>query len=130
MRKSDDLDLHQVPVFRSVPARRLPELRRLLTAVETRKSTRVISQGTAPGEFLVLASGKATVMVDDQVVAELVAGDVFGEVGMLTGALRNASVVVEPGSQVLAANKAEFRTILREFPEVADRLAADAASRN
>ena len=130
MRNTDALDLHQVPVFNTVPAKRLPKLRSLLTAVETRKATTVINQGTFALEFLVLTSGKATVSVDDQVVAELTAGDVFGEVAMLSGERRNATVVVEQGSQLLAANQVEFRTILSEFPEIADRIAAVAAARN
>ncbi len=130
MPKSDAFTLHQVPVFDTVPAKRLPELRSLLTAVETRKSITVINQGTAAHEFLVLTSGKATVMIDDKVVAELTAGDVFGEVGMLTGSERNATVVVEEGSQLLAANRVEFRTLIAQFPEVAVRLAQVAAARN
>ncbi len=130
MPKSDENKLHQVPVFDAVPAKRLGELRSLLTAVETRKPTTVINQGTRADEFLVLTSGKATVMVDDKIVAELGAGDVFGEVGMLTGSQRNATVVVEQGSQLLAANRVEFRTLLAQFPEVAKRLAQVAAARN
>ena len=130
MPKSDAIDLHHVPVFNTVPAKRLPELRSLLTAVETRKSTTVINQGGRADEFLVLTSGKATVIVDDKVVAELTAGDVFGEVGMLSGSERNATVVVDQGSQLLAANRVEFRTLLAQFPEVAERLAQVAAARN
>ena len=90
----------------------------------------MINQGGRADEFLVLTSGKATVIVDDKVIAELTAGDVFGEVGMLSGSERNATVVVDKGSQLLAANRVEFRTLLAQFPEVAERLAQVAAARN
>ncbi len=129
MRNSDTHELHHLTPFRDVPVKRLPELRRLFTTIEAQGNTEVVRQGSLAKEFIVLSSGTATVVRDNKVVAVLGAGDVFGEMGMLTGDARNASVIVSPGTQMLAANRIEFRTMLHDFPEVADHLARVAAER-
>lgn len=129
MRNSDTNELRYLAPFREVPVKRLPELRRLFTAIEAHSDTEVVRQGSPAREFIVLASGTATVIRDRQVVAELGAGDVIGEMGMLTGDTRNASVVVAAGTQMLAANRVEFHTMIHDFPEVADHLARVAAER-
>ena len=130
MRNSDTYQLHHLAPFRDVPVKRLPELRRLFTTIKAQGDTEVVRQGSVAKEFIVLASGTATVVRDNKVVAELGAGDVFGEMGMLTGDARNASVIVSPGAQMLAANRVEFRTMISDFPEVADHLARVAAERS
>lgn len=130
MPTKDDLQLRQIPVFADVPVKQLPALRRLLTTVHTTRESEVVRAGTRGQELLVLASGSAKVVRDDKVVATLRPGDVFGEQAMLTGKARNASVVVDAGAELLAANRAEFRSIVANFPQVAERLEALVASRN
>lgn len=122
-------DFADIPLFADVPAKRLPELRRLLTSVKTSQRKEVVRQGDIGLEFLVLASGSATVLKDNEVVAELQAGDFFGEGALLTNGRRNASVVVAPNSELFASTRVEFRTMLQDFPEVASRLELAAAAR-
>ena len=130
MSKTDDFILANIPLFADVPTKRRPELRRLLTSVKTAQRKEVVRQGDFGLEFLVLASGSATVVKDDEVVAELQAGDFFGESAMLTNNRRNASVIVAPNSELFASSRIEFRTMLQNFPEIAKRLELAAATRN
>ena len=84
-------------VFRCLTPR---EFRRLLEVGRWRDAAPpevLIEQGTRPGRVLVLASGRAAVVVDGRDVAMLAPGQFAGEMSFLTGAPTTAAVhVVEP----------------------------------
>jgi cytochrome P450/CRP-like cAMP-binding protein len=80
----------------------------------------IIRQGDAAAEFFVVTDGQVEVsrVASTGVggpVAQLGPGDYFGEMGLLSGALRNATVTAgENGAQALVTNHAGFERLLSE----------------
>jgi len=79
----------------------------------------IIKQGDAPDEFFVLVEGEAEVSRSDAsgieaVVARLSPGDYFGEMGLLHGSPRNATVTAAADRQVhtLVSGRAGFERLL------------------
>lgn len=106
--------------------------RQLYTAGET-----LCRQGDHGDCFWVLASGglKGTVEKDGQTAAgfELARGAVVGEMSLLTGVPRSATLTVATGSELLEFGPAAFTTLLRlhdDLPERLSRLAAQRAEAN
>lgn len=52
----------------------------------------LVAQGDVDHALYFLLDGKLDVLVDGKVVERLVAGEVFGEIGLLTGAARSATI--------------------------------------
>jgi hypothetical protein len=78
----------------------------------------LIEQGTHPGRVLVLASGRAAVMVDGRDVATLGPGQFAGEMSFLTGAPTAAAVhVVEP-TRVVSWPTPELERFLVKHPSL------------
>ena len=85
----------------------------------------VIVQEGAPGDaFYVLLEGRARAVRDGERVAELGPGDWFGELALLDGAPRSASVIAEGPATVAVLPTATFRLALREFPDLTEQLLA------
>ena len=80
-----------------------------------------------------IADGQATVSkhVDgaESVVATVGRGDVIGEMSVLDGGRRSATVRALTPMSVYVASAAEFAGLLRELPVVAERIARTAAER-
>lgn len=79
-----------------------------------------------PGHAMfVMVSGEATVTVtgDDQPVARLRAGDIFGEMSLLTGARRSATVTAVTPLEVIEVSKQALAAVLDQSPDLVDRLA-------
>lgn len=87
----------------------------------------VIREGEDGDSVFIIAKGKADVTVGastgmDRSVATLGPGNYFGEMSLLTGARRSATVRVLEDSELLVVDKAAFREILVANPQVAERL--------
>lgn len=79
--------------------------------------------------FYVIRSGQVSVSASNAggapvVVAQLGAGAFFGEMSLLTGEKRSATVTAETDAEVLAVSKPVFSAILQADSELAEKLAA------
>ena len=81
--------------------------------------------------MFVLLSGETTVLVGDaqQEVARIQAGGFFGEMSLLTGAPRNATVRAMRDAELLEITAEAFRTIVLAHPAALEAVAAAAARR-
>lgn len=85
--------------------------------------TRVVCEQNAPGtSMFVVVTGEARVEVDGQPVASLGPGQVFGEMSLLTGRRRSATVTSSGLLEVLEIKRPAFKAILQANPETADRI--------
>lgn len=95
----------------------------------------VMTRQGAEGHWLYLIlEGEASVRVavdghPGREVARLEAGNFFGEMSLMTGAPRSATVVALTSVECFRLDKAAFHEILRERPELADRVAELLAKR-
>lgn len=121
--------LAKVPIFAELSDR---NLRRILRSSETytyEDGASVVKEGTPSRGVFVILQGKAKVVRRGRTVDRLHAGDFFGEIGLLDGGPRTASVVAEGTLTCLVVLREEFRRILADEPPVAAAVLRGAAAR-
>jgi MFS family permease len=101
------------PLFAGVPGPRLEAALARLQTVAVEAGQIIIRQGDAPDRFYLVQSGAFAVsQVDAEGVERplrtLAADDVFGELGLLTGAPRSAMVTATSDGVLLALEGADF----------------------
>jgi small-conductance mechanosensitive channel/CRP-like cAMP-binding protein len=94
----------------------------------------VIRQGDVGTDLYVLQSGRVAVLVEHPgrgpvTVAQLGQGEVFGEMSLLTGEARSATVRAEADAELLVIGHVALREILSSVPELATLLARVLARR-
>ena len=109
------------------------EIRHLLSAMKIVKfdaGQHVIREGDAGDAFFVLRDGAAEVVKDSdggKVLKRLKAGDAFGELALLTGQRRAASVVATEAASVFRLEKADFERIIDAAPKLKESIVNMAA---
>ncbi|HEY9857342.1 MAG TPA: cyclic nucleotide-binding domain-containing protein, partial [Stenomitos sp.] len=79
--------------------------------------------------MFILMSGQAAVSIADSKVAEVLPGQVFGEMSLLSGQPRSATVTAEVQSELLEIDRVAFKTVLNTNPAIADEIARIVAER-
>jgi CRP-like cAMP-binding protein/ribonuclease BN (tRNA processing enzyme) len=82
----------------------------------------IVSQGEKGDRFYVITLGKAKVVVDDSIRVVLEKGDYFGEISLLKGNPRNATVQAISDGSALALDRETFLKLVQEEPSVDKRL--------
>jgi CRP-like cAMP-binding protein len=90
----------------------------------------IIVEGDEADGFYILLSGHLAVATEGRFIGELSEGDVFGELGLLEGGTREASVtVVSADSEVLFMSTRSFQHLLQTVPAFAWGIWETAAGR-
>jgi Cyclic nucleotide-binding domain len=76
----------------------------------------IVKRGNFTYRLFVILEGSATVSQGGRAVANLEAGDVFGEMALIDDILRNADVVAVTPLRLLALMSWDFREALTRFP--------------
>ena len=85
----------------------------------------LVRQGQPGDSFFIVVSGKVSVRVDGQEVSTLSDDDHFGEMSLLTGEPRAATIIAMTDTQVLIIDRQCFESVLRANPGVADELSKE-----
>jgi CRP-like cAMP-binding protein len=118
-----------VPLFAKCSKKELSEISRLTTPVTVRAGKVVAQQGTTRRELIVIVEGTATVSIDGHEVASLGPGDFFGEISLLDGGPRTATVTAVTDLVAEVAGPREFHQLLKDTPELTRTLLRGVASR-
>jgi CRP-like cAMP-binding protein len=87
--------------------------------MEVPAGRRLVRQG-APGDaFFLIERGHASVKRDDHEIADLGPGDFFGEIALLGGGERTASVVAATDMRVRVVPERKFAPAMRRLPTLA-----------
>ena len=97
-------------------------LRSLLTGVSVEAGTVLVREGEIGHDFLIIESGTAMVERDGLVVAEIGPGDFQGEISLLDGGVRTATVTATSPMTLLVATHGEFNSLLDRAPMVARQM--------
>ncbi len=76
--------------------------------------------GDAADFVYILIDGQANLLVGKTVVEVAVRGNLLGEVGLIDGKPRSATVVTRTQCQVLPLDAAQFHALVRDLPEFSD----------
>jgi CRP/FNR family transcriptional regulator, cyclic AMP receptor protein len=111
--------LGAVELFAGIDPADLEAIAARATEVEFPAGRPIARQGEVGTGFFVVESGRARVVRDGETLAELGPGGFFGELSLLDGGPRIASVVAEEPTRCLALPSWEFERLLEERPRIA-----------
>ena len=127
---ADELDLSVLPLFSTLPDAALHRLERATRVVDLPAGVVLIRQGDPAGSAFAVRTGRLEVLVGDTVVRELGPGQVLGELALLTGEPRSATVRARRDTTVVEIPREALEDVLATDPsaarfvlgQVADRL--------
>ena len=120
--------LDRVDLFASLEMEEKVELASDLDQKHVRAGTRIVEQGAEGQSLYIVAEGLMEVRVrfddggPDRKVAQIGPGDFFGEMSLLTGAPRSATVICLTDSVIYKIEKVHLEPILKARPLIAESL--------
>ncbi len=130
MKKNPKVEaLRRVPLFEHCSGRELSKMAATVDEVDLPEGRTLTHEGLYGKEFVVLADGIADVEQDGEVVNRLGPGDFFGEISLVTGMPRTATVTTRSPARLLVLNAHAFRSLLAQAPLIRRRVVSAAALR-
>ncbi|HUK11373.1 MAG TPA: cyclic nucleotide-gated ion channel [Stellaceae bacterium] len=108
----------RVPFFQSVGAATIAEVAKLLRPQEIPPGAIVARRGAAGDCMYFIASGEVAIEIEPQPIV-LGAGQFFGEIALITGSRRSATVVARTRCELLLLDIADFRRLAAQQPDLA-----------
>ncbi len=123
-----------IPLFGALDEPMLASLAEGFESVEMAEGERIVTEGEPGAEMFVIRSGEVEVYREDghggrKVLVTYKARDYFGEMALLTGNPRSASVRARTKVSLLRLLKSEFDALLQKHPGMAAILERTAAER-
>jgi len=116
-RSSQKIDLlKKVPFFSNLSQRHLREISKHADQVQVETGKVMAQQGKTGWEFIFIVEGKARVEKNGKVIRQLSGGDFFGEIALIDGKPRTATVTAETDMTVLIVHKTSFDHLLDTIP--------------
>lgn len=127
--------LERVDLFSGLTAAELQTLAGQLSFAPFAQGDIITRQGAVAHWLYLLVSGTAEVWFEEpggqkRLVNTLQEGSVFGEMGLMTGAPRSATVIAGTDAACYRLDKAGLQEILESRPAIAENIAAILASRS
>lgn len=110
--------LEEVPLLQGCTRRQLREVARISKAIEVPTGSILTRAGQPGDEFFFVIDGRARVHVTPRKRARLGPGDFFGEMSLLDGGPRSATVVAETPMRLLVITRENFSTLLDDVPDL------------
>lgn len=123
-------ELRQFGLFADCSEAELAAIDSLSTRLYVSTGRVLLREGDSDRQFMFITDGRVGVSRHGgSPIAMLSAGSFVGEMSMLTGERRSATVTALTSVEVLVCNSREFGALLEAAPSVRDKLVAEAASR-
>lgn len=117
-----------VPFFQDLGAAAIADIVRLLESRDVAEGTLIVRKGEPGDTMYFLVSGEATVQLSPDPVV-LTPGSFFGEMALLFGTPRTATVVATKPSVLLVLDVADLRQLAGRRPELVNLIEAEARRR-
>ena len=119
--------LRNVPLFSGLDESELQRLSQVAMRRRAGRNEQVVRAGEDAESLIVLLTGRAKVTNFDEegreiILAWLGPGEFFGEMGLIDGSPRSASVVAVEPCELLSIGKTEFQRCMQENFQVAQKL--------
>ncbi len=121
--------LIKIELFSELTNRELKKIASFMTQVNVKAGKDLTVQGKPGREFMIIAEGTATVRRDGRVLATLGPGDFFGELAVVAGVPRTATVTADTDMVIEALNRREFSSLLDGSPKLAKKILVGAVKR-
>ena len=121
--------LAEVDLFSELSQRHLRRLTRSASEYSYNDGVTVVAEGTRSESFFVVLDGSAKAIRRGRTVGRFDQGDFFGEIALLDGGPRTATVVAVGHLHCLVLPRKEFRDVVTEDPSVGVKILKGAARR-
>jgi CRP/FNR family transcriptional regulator, cyclic AMP receptor protein len=127
-------ELARFPIFESLSADELRQVAELAVPRHYEPGEVIFREGDRSDTCFIVRSGRVRITRTHSggrrlTLAELSAGDMFGELSMFDGEGRSATVEALEETSALALLEGDIRRVLREHPDIAVKMLARLASR-
>lgn len=129
IRQTDPIRVPDAPLFRGCSERQLRQLSQLGATITVEAGTTLTPEGEMGQEFYVIGDGEAVCSVRGTSMARFNPGHFFGEMALLDGGPRTATVQADSAMQLWVYSAAEFRAMLDCSPAIRHRLLVEMARR-
>ena len=130
MARDEKIDLlRTVPLFAGLDERELERISTLADIVDLPAERPLMTQGQQGWEMFIVVSGSARIERDGQSLGERGPGEVLGEIALLDGGPRTATVTLSQPSRLLVVARREFQALMDEFPQIRLRVLEAVAHR-
>jgi CRP/FNR family cyclic AMP-dependent transcriptional regulator len=121
--------LRRVPLFADLSTAQLEGIAPFVDEVETEAGQVLIGQEEFGQELLIIVDGSAEVTRDGRHVRDVGPGDVIGEIALLDGGPRTATVTAREPTTVFSISKRALDTVLDRVPGLPHELLRALAAR-
>jgi CRP-like cAMP-binding protein len=118
----DEAGLREISLFADLGKKERRRVAQRADEVDVEPGRYLVREGEFAYEFFAIEEGTAEVRRGDQFLAELGAGDFFGEMGLVGNVTRSASVIATSPMTAMVLTGSAFRQIDRDMPAVAKQI--------
>ncbi len=115
----------KIPLFASIPEADLEKINARLKAIPCTEGEIIISEGEVGDCLYIIRSGQVKVVAnsdneqDDEIVLSFLSdGDYFGEMALITGEPRSATVIAETDVELWQLDKSDFDALMLNNPSI------------
>lgn len=114
--------LQRVELFSDLSEDQLDLVATLAEDVRAAAGQALVQQGEPGQELVLIADGRVRVERNGRVIAHMETGDYFGDMSLLDGYPRSATVVTDTPSSLLVIQKRTFDQLLERNPQLKSKL--------
>lgn len=121
--------IRSLPLFADCTGREVAEVAAIADEIVLRPARMLTRENAEGREFVVIIDGTATVHRGREPIATLQPGDFFGEIALLTGQPRTATVIARTAVRALVIEGHAFLTLLEHAPGIREKVQQALAER-
>lgn len=114
--------LAEIRLFRGSTTKQLHDVAKLTTEIDAPRGAVLCQEGEVGRQCFVIREGEATVTIGGDEVATIGPGGVFGELSLLDGEPRVATVTAATDMHLIVLSRPEFHELLAASPAVSRRI--------
>ena len=114
--------LSQVPLFSELSKKELAAIARATKEVRHKPGSVLAKEGDSGLGFFMIMDGTAVVTVNGRPRSKLTAGDFYGEISLLDGGPRTATVTAETPMTLLGLTQWVFKRLVEQNPAIATKV--------
>ena len=115
-------EIRSVPLFSGFGEKELQRVAAIVKEVSFPAGKDIAKQGESGVGFHMIVDGQATVSVDGVVHGTLEPGSYFGEISLIDGGSRSATVTAKTDLKTVSLTSWDFNALMDQFPELSRTL--------
>jgi CRP/FNR family transcriptional regulator, cyclic AMP receptor protein len=130
LRKNAKIELlKRVPLFSACSKRELGLIAGMADELDLPEARDLTREGASGREFMILVEGEADVIRKGRVVNHLGPGDFIGEIALVSGKPRTATVRTRGPARILVIGSSGFRTWMHDVQSIQEKVLAALTAR-